>query len=176
MHYGDLNALHPFREGNGRSTRVFLEQLALQAGYRLDFSRTNGPEFISAARQNFDGDLKPIQEVFAKISTPTRAISFDQDERAVALAKHPELAIAFAALDKATDEAGMVIGDPAQRQRFLTESKALLVARWAPASSRRRSEIRMGRAKNQISIANSRSPQVDGSGHLNVTCRAHLIW
>jgi cell filamentation protein len=32
-HFAEINALHPFREGNGRSTRQFVEQLANHAGY-----------------------------------------------------------------------------------------------------------------------------------------------
>jgi cell filamentation protein len=33
-----LNILHPFREGNGRVQRLFIEQLAHNAGYALDIS------------------------------------------------------------------------------------------------------------------------------------------
>ncbi|MDR1849838.1 MAG: Fic family protein [Zoogloeaceae bacterium] len=34
--FGDVNALHPFREGNGRAIRIFIRQLAKQAGYDLN--------------------------------------------------------------------------------------------------------------------------------------------
>lgn len=34
----EINAAHPFREGNGRVQRVFMEQLAEQAGHKLDFT------------------------------------------------------------------------------------------------------------------------------------------
>jgi hypothetical protein len=34
---GEINAVHPFREGNGRVQRVFCAQLALNAGYFIDF-------------------------------------------------------------------------------------------------------------------------------------------
>lgn len=37
-YYGDLNALHPFREGNGRALRAFLRQVSAVAGWRLDWS------------------------------------------------------------------------------------------------------------------------------------------
>ena len=42
----DLNYAHPFREGNGRTQRAFLEQLAKRAGHTLDY------EGITAARNN----------------------------------------------------------------------------------------------------------------------------
>ena len=34
----ELNAVHPFREGNGRTQRAFVEQPAQAAGHDLDFS------------------------------------------------------------------------------------------------------------------------------------------
>jgi len=38
-HYmAELNVLHPFREGNGRTLREFMRQLSLNAGYNLDFN------------------------------------------------------------------------------------------------------------------------------------------
>lgn len=32
-YFGELTAIHPFREGNGRSQREFFRELALHAGY-----------------------------------------------------------------------------------------------------------------------------------------------
>jgi cell filamentation protein len=38
-HYlSEINAVHPFREGNGRVQRLFISQLAEHAGYSLDYS------------------------------------------------------------------------------------------------------------------------------------------
>lgn len=37
-YYGELNAFHPFREGNGRTIRAFLRQLSAAAGFLLDWS------------------------------------------------------------------------------------------------------------------------------------------
>ena len=42
----ELNALHPFREGNGRTIREFARQLALNAGYRLDWAKIGEPAHI----------------------------------------------------------------------------------------------------------------------------------
>lgn len=39
--YGDLDYLHPFKDGNSRSLRIFTAQLASTAGYRLDWNTTN---------------------------------------------------------------------------------------------------------------------------------------
>lgn len=44
---GEINAAHPFREGNGRAQRAFCAQLAEQAGYFIDFRRKWGRTPIS---------------------------------------------------------------------------------------------------------------------------------
>ncbi|MGH3914910.1 MAG: Fic/DOC family protein [Pseudonocardiaceae bacterium] len=51
-YYGELNARHPFREGNGRTQRAFLRQLSAAAGGRLDWSNLNEEDNIAASRQN----------------------------------------------------------------------------------------------------------------------------
>jgi cell filamentation protein len=51
-YYGELNARHPFREGNGRTQRAFLRQLAASAGWRLDWSELNKADNIEASKRN----------------------------------------------------------------------------------------------------------------------------
>lgn len=46
---GEVNALHPFREGNGRSQRELFRQLALCAGWNLDFDAMDADENIAAS-------------------------------------------------------------------------------------------------------------------------------
>ena len=38
FYLGEINAIHPFREGNGRTQREFIRQLALHAGHPLSWS------------------------------------------------------------------------------------------------------------------------------------------
>jgi cell filamentation protein len=52
---GEVNALHPFREGNGRTTREFFRQLALHAHYLLDFSNTQKEDLLTADVNAFNG-------------------------------------------------------------------------------------------------------------------------
>jgi cell filamentation protein len=49
-YYGELNACHPFREGNGRTIRAFLRQLGAAAGYQLDWSELSKGANIEACR------------------------------------------------------------------------------------------------------------------------------
>lgn len=52
-YFGEINAIHPFREGNGRTQREFLRQLAAQAGYSLDWRRVTRDTMIEASRESF---------------------------------------------------------------------------------------------------------------------------
>lgn len=44
----EINAIHPFREGNGRTQRVFMNQLARQAGWELNL-RSSAPDVLREA-------------------------------------------------------------------------------------------------------------------------------
>lgn len=43
----ELNVLHPFREGNGRTIREFIRELALKNGYILNLSKVNPKDFLN---------------------------------------------------------------------------------------------------------------------------------
>jgi len=45
----ELNVLHPFREGNGRSTREFIRQLAFKNNYILDLTNMLPKEMLNAS-------------------------------------------------------------------------------------------------------------------------------
>lgn len=67
----ELNALHPFREGNGRSVREFARQLLLNAGYRLDWEKVLEPaEIINAFVDSFNKDNDRLERLLDEIITP----------------------------------------------------------------------------------------------------------
>lgn len=45
----ELNVLHPFREGNGRTIREFIRQLALKNNYYLNFNSVTSTELLNAS-------------------------------------------------------------------------------------------------------------------------------
>lgn len=47
-YYAELNMIHAFREGNGRTNRIFFELYAKNKGYDLDFSKVNMDDFLNA--------------------------------------------------------------------------------------------------------------------------------
>lgn len=66
-HYADWNALHPFRDGNGRATREYFRQIATQAGYELDLTKIERDAWIAASVRSFTGDTKPLRDVLAAV-------------------------------------------------------------------------------------------------------------
>ncbi|MFO0955287.1 MAG: Fic family protein [Candidatus Saccharibacteria bacterium] len=67
----ELNALHPFREGNGRTIRLFLILLADHAGYLLDYSQVSAGELIDADKRAFEGGMDPLLNVYQKVVIST---------------------------------------------------------------------------------------------------------
>lgn len=61
--YGDLNALHPFREGNGRTQRAFLAQLSVDAGYELSWVGIDSAQNERASIKSFFGDNGPLERM-----------------------------------------------------------------------------------------------------------------
>lgn len=45
----ELNVLHPFREGNGRTNREFIRQLALKNGYILNLKKVSPQEMLNSS-------------------------------------------------------------------------------------------------------------------------------
>lgn len=64
----EINVLHPFREGNGRTQRLFIEYLADNAGYDVDFSNVTQKEMIVASAEAFACDYDKINNMFDRIT------------------------------------------------------------------------------------------------------------
>jgi cell filamentation protein len=57
---GELNALHPFREGNGRTQREFVSHLANAAGYYVAWENVDQPDMLQASIASFKGDASRL--------------------------------------------------------------------------------------------------------------------
>lgn len=64
---GDLNELHPFRDGNGRTQRAFCSQLARHAGHRLRWAPMDPAENVSASRTSLHGDNTPLHTMLVRL-------------------------------------------------------------------------------------------------------------
>jgi cell filamentation protein len=69
----EINGIHAFREGNGRTQRLFMEELARQAGHTFEFSVVSQERMIEASiAANERGDPSLMHRLFDEISNPTR--------------------------------------------------------------------------------------------------------
>lgn len=61
----ELNAIHPFREGNGRTQLSFLTMLAEVAGHPLDLERLDPKGILDATVESFAGDESVLAKQIA---------------------------------------------------------------------------------------------------------------
>ena len=62
--FADINALHPFREGNGRAQRVFSESLAKINGIYLDLTNVSKEDMIIASHDSINGNYEKLKNMF----------------------------------------------------------------------------------------------------------------
>ena len=65
----EINAAHPFREGNGRTQREFVRQLAFHAGYMLAWGDVDRAELYVASGAGMRGDLAPLITILTAITS-----------------------------------------------------------------------------------------------------------
>lgn len=74
--YNITNMLHPFREGNGRTQRVFIAQLIRNAGYEIDFSEIDSDDLMLCTIQASNGVIDNLKALFKEaISEPKTGIT-----------------------------------------------------------------------------------------------------
>lgn len=66
-YFAEINVLHPFREGNGRTQRILFTELYRRMGYVIDYSLTNQDEMIDMMIAGYNGDYGPITALFQKL-------------------------------------------------------------------------------------------------------------
>lgn len=63
----ELNALHPFREGNGRTVKLFLGLLARRNNYLIQYQKCKEKDSLKADIQAFHGNLQPLIALYKEI-------------------------------------------------------------------------------------------------------------
>jgi len=56
----ELNMIHPFREGNGRSIREFIRQLAFERGYIINWSLITSEVLLEAMITAVNKSIEPL--------------------------------------------------------------------------------------------------------------------
>ena len=62
--YNDVNYIHPFREGNGRTQRIYFTQLIRHYGYDINFADVDTDELMIATIQASSGVIDFLVEFF----------------------------------------------------------------------------------------------------------------
>jgi cell filamentation protein len=69
----DVNQIHAFREGNGRTQRIFMQELAENAGHSFDFRVVSRERMVQASiAAHEDRDIGPMRRMLDEISNPHR--------------------------------------------------------------------------------------------------------
>ena len=62
--HNELNALHPFREGNGRTTRLFLDLIAVSVGYDpINWGKSSTTTYTEACKQGMVLEHRMMEKV-----------------------------------------------------------------------------------------------------------------
>jgi cell filamentation protein len=64
-HICELDAIHPFREGNGRTLRAWLGLVGARTGHTIDQAQLSATEWHQAAVKGFSGDCDAMSRVIA---------------------------------------------------------------------------------------------------------------
>ena len=65
-YYCDINVLHPFRDGNGRSQRILFENICINSGYNLNLSGISVEEWVEANILGYHGNYSAMERIFEK--------------------------------------------------------------------------------------------------------------
>lgn len=68
---GEINVIHPFREGNGRTQRLFIEHLAYHAGYELDFMKISSQDMLEASVKAYACEYDLMEKIIIRALTKT---------------------------------------------------------------------------------------------------------
>lgn len=75
-YFNEVNAVHPFREGNGRTQRLLFDAIAKEAGYEFSWHNIKREPFLTASINGFHGNHKSMEDIFLHIVTPeTKSIT-----------------------------------------------------------------------------------------------------
>lgn len=63
---GEINVVHPFREGNGRAQRELIRELGLHNGLMIDWRQVSREEMIEASRRSLRIDNAGLEQLLRK--------------------------------------------------------------------------------------------------------------
>lgn len=170
-----LNELHPFREGNGRSTRIFLTQLAREAGFELDLDKIDKDRWNLASHKaqvqhhaKEEGvrrlpEKMDMRQIFHESLQPTMAHAFAHESRQDAVKLYPGLKQAFARLDTITEHTQQRQLPPEAAKRVVDAERERIGERLHAADEQARKLGVLGQLNDEKTrLGGGRTNQPDG--------------
>ena len=164
-----LNELHPFREGNGRSTRAFLSQLANEAGYHLDLTKIDKERWnLASAKGMTQVDPKneankvlpnqmDLRQIFHEALKPTMAHAFKHETRAEAVKHYPELGQVYDRIE-AISRLVAKFDDPEPGRRVIEAEKVRIMEKLSAGIVPPLNPYLQGRMSNQATRQAAMAP------------------
>ncbi len=72
-HMGEINVLHPFRDGNGRAQRLFMSQLAAAAGHRIEWGGISQADMVRASIDAYNGSARYLADLIRAGMAPQQS-------------------------------------------------------------------------------------------------------
>lgn len=77
-YHTNLNRVHPFEEGNGRATRVFMGEIAKEAGFIIQWDRVDPKEWLAASKEGMDGRSPLMKSIYSRTTFPDLGVKKKQ--------------------------------------------------------------------------------------------------
>jgi cell filamentation protein len=127
----EVNTLHPFREGNGRTQRLFVDALARQAGHELHFDVVSRERMVQASIEAHGGNPGKMTRMFEEITDAGRLLPL---RRAIAFLSREKFNwndTYIATTTAAESYSGKLVGRDGEAFMMRTDDNRILIGRAA---------------------------------------------
>ena len=139
--FSEINALHPFREGNGRTQNLFLKQLGAEAGFELSIEKVGREQMMATASAAHRGELDLARAMFLDhiAALPERTGAAARQAGGSGPSSAPQWLSALQGLRKAHGNAATT----SERTRLVEETKTLAVQMAGKMSPTQRTRLQI---------------------------------
>lgn len=139
--FSEINALHPFREGNGRTQNLFLKQLGAEAGFELSIEKVGCEQMMALASAAHRGELDLARAMFLEraVALPERIGTAARQVGRSGSSVATQWLSALQDLRQAHQNAGSA----SERTRLVEEAKTLAVRMTETMSPTQRTRLKL---------------------------------